>query len=134
MTSLFDILKKCPTAIPPHNTLSPFTPSITPNLEELQLLMTQHADILSKEAIDRKTIADFINVKSNTQNCTRNINIIPPTNCVDNKVRSFSEYVEYCLGTSIDLYFVELRKQFINHSFTIVSDNVSSLVLTITIK
>jgi hypothetical protein len=122
MSSLFDILKACPTAIPPHNTNSPFTPSTAPNLEELQALMTQHADVLSKEATDKKTTAEFAVVDKNTQSCTRTLTLIPPSVCVDGVVRSVSEYIEYCLGTSVDLFFVRIRKQFPNKTLTILSD------------
>lgn len=131
MSSLFDILKACPTAIPPHNRNSPFTPSIVPNLEQLQSLMTQHADVLSKESIDKKNTAEFSFVDESTQACTRTLTLTPPVSCVDGIARSFPEYVEYCLGTSIDLFFVVLRKRFPTRTFTIVSDQVSTLTLTI---
>ena len=131
MSSLFDILKACPTAIPPHHTNSPFTPSSTPNLEQLQSLMIQHADILSKEDLDKKSIHEFAFIDSNTEPCTRTVTLTPPPACVDGIVRSFSEYVEYCLGTSVDLFFVIVRKRFPTQTFRIVSDEVSTLTLTI---
>jgi len=122
MSSLFDILKACPTAIPPHGRSTPFTPTTAPNLEELQSLMTQHADVLSKEAIDKKTTAEFSFIDKNTQSCTRTLTLTPPSVCVDGVVRSVSEYIEYCLGTSVDLFFVRIRKQFPNKTLTILSD------------
>ena len=120
MSSLFDILKACPSAIPPHGIQSPFKPTDVPNLEQLQSLMTQHADVLSKEAIDKKTTAEFAFIDKNTQSCTRTLTLTPPSVCVDGVVRSVSEYIEYCLGTSVDLFFVRIRKQFPNKTVTVL--------------
>jgi hypothetical protein len=122
MSSLFDILKACPSAIPPHGRPSPFTPTTVPNLEQLQALMTQHADVLSKEDLDKKKVREFTFVDANTQPCTRTLTLTPPPVCVDGVARSVSEYIEYCLGTSVDLFFVRIRKQFPNKTLTILSD------------
>jgi hypothetical protein len=134
MTTLFDLLKKYPMAIPPVNVSSPFAPTREPDLEKLVALFEEHADILEIECRDKHAVHEFFFVDTKIPTLepeTRTLQIIPPEVCLDKQTRGFLDYLEYLLATSLTVFFEMVQGWYPTKHLTLENDGVSTLIFTI---
>jgi len=134
MSTLFDLLKKYPLAIPPLNVPSPFAPTQEPDLEKLTALFEEHADILEIESRDKQAVHEFFMVdikKPNPEPEVRTLTITPPELCLDKQPRGYMAYLEYCLAASLTVFFERVQKFYPTKRLTLENDGESTLTLTI---